>query len=318
MNRQTTFPTHTPARLRPGVLVGLLLVLATVIPPASAEAKIKIESHPISSEMTLDGETADWEEIPIVYLEESLRVMSVAHDDDNLYLMYRFADERLARRLMAQGVMLWFNGDGKAKNKNEEFAVRYRGSEQISQRLQSTTTTENQTGSDSSGRPARRPPANGAGGPTRTPGQLTIIRMSLKETVDEGSLVGPGAASKFDEGIFTYELRVPLAEIGGSFAEKAPSKTRKIAVGIQLGGLTEAEKVLRNERSSMGRSGGGSVTIGGGGGGMGGGRGGGMGGGMGGGRGGGMGGGRGGGPGNGRPNADTKIEWLSLTLPPSS
>ncbi len=84
----------------------------------------------------LDGDPSDWEGIPIAYLKDSLHVSAIAHDDDNLYLMYRFADEGLARRLLMRGVTLWINGDGKTKNKKEEFAVRYPGSEQIAEQFE--------------------------------------------------------------------------------------------------------------------------------------------------------------------------------------
>jgi hypothetical protein len=78
--------------------------------------------------------------LPTLYLGESLHVVSAAHDDDNLYLMYRFSDERLARSVFTRGVLLWFNGDGKTKNKEEVFGIRYAGSEEIRQHFDAVST----------------------------------------------------------------------------------------------------------------------------------------------------------------------------------
>ena len=279
---------------------------------ADAGAAEKHESTFTSYEMVLDGDPIDWQGIPIVYLEDSLHLMSIAHDDHNLYLMYRFADKRLARQLMMRGVTLWISGNGKTTKKKEEFAVRYPGSEQISEHLESEDNADGRSrpgGSDSSG---RRSPPQELASLRQFPGHLTVIRSGLKDSIDEDNPDGPGAGSSFNEGSFCYELRIPFAEIGGKFAETDPSKNRRIAIGIQIGGLTDAEKeivqsAMRERMGDAGGTGGGR-----GGGAMGGGMGGPPGGGMSGGRGGGMGGGKGDG---GRRRPDPEIEWLSVTLP---
>ncbi len=92
---------------------------------------ISLDSPPVGGRITVDGEPSDWDGLPVAYLEDSLRVVSASHDEENLYLMYRFGDERLARRLLQRGVILWINGDGKAKNKDDAFGIRYTGSEAI-------------------------------------------------------------------------------------------------------------------------------------------------------------------------------------------
>ena len=84
-----------------------------------ADAAEKIESSPTGDRIALDGDPSDWEGIPITYLEDSLHVASIAHDDDNLYLMFRFADGGLARQILMRGVTLWVNGDGKNRKKKE-------------------------------------------------------------------------------------------------------------------------------------------------------------------------------------------------------
>jgi len=240
--------------------------------------------------------------------------MAFTHDDDNLYFMYRFSDRELARRLLARGVILWLNGDGKTKNKNERFGLRYGGSRQIADDFEAA----------GDGRP--EPPDDRAdrireqlSGIRTEAGELTVIRMGTKEVGPEDSNEGSAAASAVDGESFCYELRIPIADIGGKVAEKAPAKQRKIAVGIQIGGMTEAERELvqsemRQARDQM-AAGRGSGGIGGmsGGGGLGG---------VGGAGGmthrGGMGGpGYGGERPQGGPGLDPEIDWISVSMTPS-
>jgi len=281
-----------------------------------AGAAEKIESSPTGHRVVLDGDPSDWEGVPLNFLEDSLHIMAVAHDDDNLYLMYRFADQGLARRLLMRGVTLWINGDGKTKKKNEEFAVRYPGSEQIAEQFEDEDSWQGRSRPDESGTSGRGDPPPSLASMRQVPGRLTMIRMGMKETGDESDLDGPTAASAFNEGVFCYELKIPFADIGSQIADANPSKQRKVAIGIQIGGMTKAElemleAAMREKMGSMGGQGGrgGGGTGGGppsgmGGGGM-----------------GGMGGGRGGGGTDGR-SGDTRsrmnpeIEWLSVTMPP--
>ena len=304
----------------PALCTALLFTIALIGGPEASAAK-KIESSPIGDRIVLDGDPSDWDGVPLSYLEDSLHVSAIAHDDDNLYLMYRFADEGLARRLLMRGVTLWINGDGKTKNKKEEFAVRYPGSKQIAEQFEDEDPREGRTPPGGSGASGRGGPPPSLASMRQVPGELTVIRMGMKETVDENDTAGPTAASAFNEGVFCYELKIPFADIGGKIADASPAKKRQLAIGVQIGGMTQAEMeiaqaAMREEMGSMGGQGGqaGGGMGGGAPSGMGGGGIGGMGGGMSGM--GGMGGGRGaGGGGDMRSQMDPEIKWLSVTLP---
>ena len=294
-----------------------LVFSAIVAALPSVEGATKVTGAPISSAIVLDGDPGDWQGLPVVNLQESLHLVSIAHDDQSLYLMFRFADEHLARQLMVHGVTLWIDGDGKKTKKKERFAVRYPGSTQISEHLAS------EGEGHGNGPPEGSPPASRNGSPPQdlknlrqVPGTLTVIRMGVKETGDESDPEGPGAGSRFADGQYCYELRIPFADIGGAVQSKDPSKKRKIAVGIEIGGLTETEtemlQSLRPENTG-GPGGPGGVGPGRPGGGMGG-----MppaGSGMGGGPPGGM---EGGPAGGRRPGVESDILWLTVTLSEAS
>jgi hypothetical protein len=302
-------------------LCAALLVSIVLVSGLDALAAKKIESSPIDDRIVLDGDPSDWEGVPITYLEDSLHVAAIAHDDDNIYVMFRFADEGLARRLLMRGVTLWFNGNGKTKNKKEEFAVRYPGSAQIAEQFEDENPGDGRYRAETgqSGSSGRGGPPPELASMHQVPGELTVIRMGTKATGDENATAGPTAASAFNEGVFCYELKIPIADIGGKIADAGPAKKRQVAIGVQIGGLTQAEMetlqaAMREKTGGMGGQGsrgggmGGGPPSGMGGGGIGG-----MGGGMG--AAGGMGRGRGGGGGDMRSEMDPEIQWLSVTLP---
>jgi hypothetical protein len=301
------------------LLSAALFVFSFLCPSTWVSAAEKIDSSHAGDRIALDGDSSDWEGIPVTYLEDSLRIAAIAHNDGSLYLMYRFADENLARQLLMRGVTLWVNGDGKNKKKNEDFAVRYPGSEQIAEHFEGEDAWDQQyraetEGSETSGHSG--PPPSLAS-MRHVPGQLTVIRMGVKETIAENNSEGPTAASALIEGVFCYELKIPFADIGGRVANTDPTRERKIAIGIQIGGMTEAEMetaqaAMQERTGSRGETGGRGGEMGGmggrppGGGGMGG---------MGGMSGGSPGGamvGRGGDP---RSRMSPQVEWLSITLP---
>jgi len=289
------------------LLIRTVLVLLVSIPASAAHT---IDSTFATEGITIDGLAEDWEDSPVVYLEESLRVVSVNHDDEYMYVMYRFGDARLAGQLMHRGVVLWINGDGKKKNKNDAFGVRYTGSEEIKSSLEATRSEGDlSTEVRRSDRGGMTPPAEDSA-MRPEPDELVVIENGSKETISSDQETGYQAASTVIDDKYIYELRIPLAEIGGKVAELPPTKQRSVAIGIQIGGLTDAERELikgtmAQEREQRGGSGGGM---------SGGGRG--MGGGMGGPSRGGRG--MGGPPGGGgeRPSLDPEIDWLVAELNP--
>ena len=285
-------------------MIAVCLFFASTNPSAAAHT---IESTFVTDGIIIDGNTKDWGDWPVVYLEDSLRVVGVSHDQDNLHIMYRFGDARVAEQLLRRGVVLWINGDGKKKNKNDAFGVRYAGSEEIGTSLEATRTAGEETSERYRNPRSGMVPPEGMTPMGPKVGALTVIRDGIKETIEDTDSRFQAASTAID-GVYAYELRIPLDEIGGKVAATPATKQRKLAVGIQLGGLTEAEKELVESRMSEMRE-----QRGGRGGGMDG-RGGGMGG-----RGGGMGGGvRPGESGGGRPTLDPEIDWLVVELPPTA
>ncbi len=226
-------------------LLTSIVAAAAATAPAAPE---KIDSSPSGDRILIDGSPSDWEDLPLVYLRESLRILGVAHDEEALYLMFRFGDPELARFIKVRGVMLWFNGDGKPKNKKEEFGIRYPGSKEVAQEIATHTTPAGPEPGDIDEDKTLRALRLTLTGLRQLPGELTIVRMGEKELIEEAGTAGLQAASAVADGVYCYELRIPFAEIGGKVAAADPSRKREVALGIVIGGLTDAEeKELQEE-----------------------------------------------------------------------
>ena len=254
------------------ILARALVVVAALaaIGGAKTFAAEKIQSSPTGDRIVIDGDPSDWEGIPVTYLEDSLRVSATAHDNDNLYLMYRFADEGLARTILMRGVTLWINGNGKSKKKNEQFAVRYPGSVQIAEHFDEQEPREDRyrARSDGTETPDRRGPPPELASMRQEPGKLTVIRMGVKETIAESDPDGPTAASNFNQGLYFYELKIPFASIGDKVSQASPAEKRRVSVGVEIGGMTEAEletmqAAIKGGMGEMGAQGGRGGGIGG-------------------------------------------------------
>lgn len=292
------------------VRTAAILAAAVLVPLCATAGGPKVDCSALAQPIVINGDAGDWEAIPFVYLEESVRVLAVANDADSLYVMFRFSDELLAQKILMGGVTVWVNGENKKK---ETFGVRYQGSQQLAESIKSPRPPMAELDDPpGGGRPGRggRPMAR----MRREPGTLTVLENGgeYRDTLPEDNPYGPRAGSARADGVFVFELAIPLAMIGGEAAEGSPEKRRRVRVGLQIGGMSKGE--LEEMREAMGGGQGGfSGSFGGIGGG--GGRGGGMG--RGGGKGGGgRGGGRDGGPMK-RMMEEPEVVWLKVNLAPA-
>lgn len=222
-----------------------------------ASAKAVLLAPIVATPVALDGSDGDWNGQPMTYLQDSIRVLAAAHDDTDLYLMFRFADERLARRIAHFGVTLWLDGAG---GHAKDFGIRYAGSAAVAEALHE--------GRDPGAGDFQLPPdASGSEGmpvPPK-PGNIAVVRGGESDLRPETREQGPSATSAVSDGLYCYELRIPLAEIPGFTGGSDAKGITTVSLGIQLGGPAFAGR----GRGPAGR-GGSSGGMGGPGGGMGG------------------------------------------------
>ncbi len=206
----------------------------------STSAAIHVPS--IDEIITIDGDNADWAGIHLHYIEESVRIFGLSHDKEHLYVMWRFSDERLAQTISRRGVVIWL--DGKTK-KRKTLGIRYAGSVELAESL-----------------PQRRERQGHEGSlmlmNAREPGMLEVISGDTVETFTEQNKSGPQASSKFSDGIYCYELSLPLAIIDERFLLMSENDARDLQVGVEIGGMSTSERKEMNDQmqSAHGNSGG--------------------------------------------------------------
>ena len=215
--------------------------------------------------ITIDGNVADWKDVPVQYFDSGPRVTAVAHDDRFLYVQFRFSDLALASRVLRTGAIVWVNGAG---DHEAGFGLRYRGTPAAEQALAAARGSVDTPAAGLPGGPDGMP---GGGGPPpergmatgRAPlGALEILHLGVVDDVITSGAApdGPAASCAVTDGVFAYELRVPLAEIalvgaGAGAGGNAAGEPVTVAVGFQMSGMTAAERDAMRERM---RSGGGA------------------------------------------------------------
>lgn len=253
--------------------------------------KTEIKSQWLGQVINIDGDNSDWENVSAQYLKKPNSSISIANDEQNLYLLFRFSDENLARKILSRGLFLYFDKDKKS-------GIRYRGNFAIADSLRSRRTRQNQLAKINQ---HNFPPLGNLG-------MIAVFNHNERELLRENNDSGLKANASFRAGVFNYEFAIPLHPQKGIPIALAANSNNRVRLGLEIGGIDrETLEKMRQQRQSMGGQG---EEMGGRGGRMGG-RGGGMGG-----RGGGMGG-RGGSRGGdlrNRPNMAPQEVWLDVQL----
>ena len=81
-----------------------------------------IESTWASNPIVVDGDHGEWPASQLTYVEKVRGVFGATNDDSSLSVMFRFRDQRIARKVMMGGATVWWGQDGK---KSKDFGVRY-------------------------------------------------------------------------------------------------------------------------------------------------------------------------------------------------
>jgi hypothetical protein len=269
-------------------LIGLVVI--TLLPAYGCKGDQEVTCSRADGLVAVDGLMSDWEELSATYFEDQGVVLGLANDSDNLYIMFRFRDEKWARTIRMSGITFWLDGQGE---KGKDFMLRYRGGPRMSDLMQDDNSMpdrirERMIKTD-----------------TAMSDELTcavkdrIVEMPIQL---DGSN-GPAVAFDIDHGFFVYEFKIPLKESQVRYYGIGAEEGARITIGANWGKMDMGQK-MGGMKPGGGRGGGPP----------------------GGGRPGGMGGSKGGGRGDGgmdgqRPEMSEKQEiWLKTTiaLPPAT
>ena len=73
----------------------------------TSNCKTELKNQWADSAITIDGGYSDWETVNLQFFEEINMVIGSQNDAENIYIMFRFTDQRLARKIQVMGVTIW-------------------------------------------------------------------------------------------------------------------------------------------------------------------------------------------------------------------
>ena len=206
---------------------------------------IGCNSHEIQNQysegmITTDGDYTDWESIDLQYIEELNLVMGSLNDTENLFVMFRFTDHKLARKIEMMGVTFWMAEKG---NREKKFGVKYTGSVDLHVNSTSELRSSERMPSQIKERIEK------FRGDLPAPGKIMVIKNGEEIEMAENNKQGPSAGSTNHNGIYCYEFKMPIP-ISIKLGDE-------ISLCMELGGANpEYLSTMREQRGAGGRSGG--------------------------------------------------------------
>jgi len=166
--------------------------------------------------------------MPFTYLKDAGVSLGICNDAEHVYIMFMFRDPKLLLSASGKGFTAWFDKSGAKK---KDFGVRYI--------CNPTVNFDPAKGERPGfGDPSRqRMPMPGAQKPVIE--QLLVLFGPEEQGINlklDGSL-GPAASLGNLNGVFTYELAIPLDQADkGLYAIGAEAGT-DISIGFEIGGM---------------------------------------------------------------------------------
>ena len=185
------------------------------------------------SEISIDGDASDWENAPLQFVEDFNGMLGLANDDDNMYVVFKFSDGMLARKIRRFGATFWIDIEG---DKNKQYGIRYASSKELADSLD---VMRPMFQSENSEMKSRAPQLQAR---AVEPGFMILINGEQEDLMAEKSKAGPAASSNYEGGSYCYELRIPLP--------LALKDDGKLGIGIEVGGISQDD--MKSMRSNMG------------------------------------------------------------------
>jgi hypothetical protein len=214
--------------------------------------------------VVVDGDTEEWSGPELTYMEKLSGAVGAANTDSSLYVMVRFADPVLGRKIAVGGATVWWNRDGKKK---KGIGIRF------SPLFDTSHLPEQMRGSETA-----RPDGRGAGGgPPDGPGAgpregrpegrlhniVTLVHEGGEMLLLEGEPGPVAAASAFRTGLYCYEVQIPLhsSDAGLWAIESKPGED--VHLCLELGGVNAETEEAGGEGRREGTPGSGGMGPGG-------------------------------------------------------
>ena len=188
----------------------------------------KIIGQKYDEPITVDGSFADWNNYgnSVIKSGDASYVIATALSDSQLYIMFRYNDARVARKMAMRGINLWISGKGK---KDKEIAVKYQPHPM------------DFPGERSGGFNGMK---NSKQSVKFQKVDFIIFKNSAEYLIGKSDTKNWDVASNFENSNYCFEYKIPLREIA---SEKMIQQNLKI--GLEIPGLDKEE--MENMRENM-------------------------------------------------------------------
>jgi hypothetical protein len=224
--------------IRSAVLITSVLAVATLTAGCKPE---KVESHWATQPVHVDGQIAEWGDIPLTYFKDSDVQLGLCNDSKNLYVLFCFYDARRARVIRMGGLTVWLDNSGK---KNKVFGLRYTGGPPLSELQESGMAGEREeTGRQPAGERERFLHRQAL-----ISNQLTIIDKERNKTttVSADGSSGPIVSAGVTQDLYTYEFSIPLQSVENTDWVMVARPGQAMSLGFEWGGMGDRRRMMED------------------------------------------------------------------------
>jgi hypothetical protein len=234
--------------IRLGTKIAVPAALAGLIISSGCSSKTtEMQSHWSADSIKVDGQVEDWSNTPLTYFEDEQVSLGLRNDDENLYILFRTKSQTWERLIRTSGLTMWLDETG---GKKKDFGIRYIGGLSLSEMQKTGIVSER--GLLDSLMPEqkqrlireRETMAN----------QIEVLSEEGKQKIiipADGSR-GPAISSAVSQGIYTYELRIPLQDKRGDYyfiKPQPPGQT--LGIGLEWGGIDNLKQMMQQRGEGM-------------------------------------------------------------------
>jgi len=184
--------------------------------------------------IVIDGSFADWKNVPTQFNADLNLVSAVSNDQDFLYVMIRFQDAHLARKMNLCGSTLWLNCKNQ-KDKNR--GIRYFNENQPTE-----PDRENPPAEPAEMPATDMPPVHGN---VEMTGSFTLKTNDATEPITDTAFQ---SAVAFQNGFYCFEYQIPLAEMDAAAAGRKIKPGEKFKIGLEIEAVSPEIRAKMEER----------------------------------------------------------------------
>jgi hypothetical protein len=214
-----------------GIFLSLLWVTSMAIQIAAAETT---EITRKNRDIVIDGNFTDWKDIPTQFDENLNLVSGIINDDSCLYVMLRFQDAHLARKMNMCGSTLWLNSNNK---KEKKLGIRY-----FNENLPAEPDREKPPAEMSEIKSRELEPVRGN---IEMNGSFSVREDDFTSLISETQFKG---AAAFQTGFYCFEYQIPLTEIKSKAAGLKIKPGEKFKIGLEIEAVSSEMRAKMEER----------------------------------------------------------------------